>query len=202
MANVFLNSAFTDGLTGWTASLATVTTDSALGPAARLPGSAVISQYCGDAELSSGHLRFMLAPLDSQRLGLQIRFEYTDGHRTEAFVGADVRPFTVYPSDPATGYYISGPLLGVAVAVDQTRLLRSFLLTNFNLMETGAVAVSNFILLGERSDLNGDGGIPGGGLFKSGARAHETWGTRMFALERRLDSIIERLDGKGKPAKC
>jgi len=202
--NIFLNSSFEDGFAGWStdrlARVVTTGTRFAPLPAAKLPGSASISQYCDDAQLFSSHLRFGLDPMSSDRLGLQLRVDYTDGHQTAAFVGFGVGPFAVYPEDEDHRYR-ADEVLVLTVAVDQERLLRSFTLTNMNDQANGAIAVTGFYLVGQRADADGDGETPARGVPKARAGTRETWRTRMYALERKLDILIARTEARDKPKK-
>ena len=199
--NVFLNSSFEDGFAGWSADhlsrVVTTGTRFAPIPAAKLPGSATISQYCDDAQLFSRHLRFGIDPMSSDRLLLRLRVAYTDGHETEAFTGFGVGPFAVYPQNEEDHGYVVNQVLVLTLTVDQERNLRTFLLTNMNDQANGEIAVTGFYLLGQRAD----GDAPARGVPKARAVTRESWRARMYALERKLDILIARSEGRDGPKK-
>lgn len=180
---VIENEAFFDGLTGWTHSAGVrVIADPV--PAARLPGASYLAQWCGDAIIWSD-LAFSCVVLESTGIRLQVRVEYTDG--------SDVTHALVR-MPPEEGW--SDASVPMHVPLDTDRNLRQFSIVNMDLHESGPVAVTMFMILGDRVD--GLEPEEGGGDKKRrwAPMSGRMMGARFLDLETKIDRILQHLETK------
>ncbi|MHC4848652.1 MAG: hypothetical protein ACYTEG_09385 [Planctomycetota bacterium] len=182
---VIENEAFFDGLTGWTHSAGVRVIPDPM-PAARLPGASYLAQWCGDATIWTD-LTFTCYVLESTGIRLQVRVEYTDGSAVTHAVDR---------LQPREGW--SGASESMLVPLNRDLHLRQFSIVNMDLHESGPVAVTMFVIFGDRVDGFEPEGGGGGEKRRRAPMSGRMMGARFLDLETKIDRILQHLEKKDR----